>query len=67
MESKLGLNDESDAEETRVLTENSVTKRQRFFRIFLIFLYLLIINSINSQLKFKVHYPVKTKFYLSNF
>ena len=49
MESKLGLNDESDAEETRVLTENSVTKRQRFFRIFLIFLYLLTINqSIHS-------------------
>ena len=38
IESKLGLNDESDAEETRVLTENSVTKRPKFFRSFLIFL-----------------------------
>ena len=33
MESKLGLKAESDAEETRVLTENRVTKRQKLLNL----------------------------------
>ena len=43
MDSKLGLKELSEAEETRVLTENSVTKRQKLLRMFLIFRYLLVI------------------------
>ena len=43
MDSKLGLKEVSEAEETRVLNENSVAKRQNLFRFFLIFMYLLTI------------------------
>ena len=43
MDSKLGLKEVIEAEETRVLTENSVTKRQKLFRFFLIFMCLLTI------------------------
>ena len=43
IESKLGLNEESDAEETRELTVNRANKKNRDFRFLRVFLYLLTI------------------------